>query len=297
MCTRKRARTALQPHPPAHAHAHADTARACYLSLTRFHRFDGRQYAYAGAINIQCTPACMARNHSIEAECCSKCLGCCDCAVKTKLPQLARRVYIHASPRGHQNSSTAVETGPNTMTFGPVAWLAKAKQMSGYQNLNRIERAIPTYDTIGGVFAADAATYLHNKLAARIPPSAGPRKTALSERSIFVQRSTATPLQKPAPRDGQGSVVQLAMLIRDDATPPSLVEWASSCTLTLPTAELAREITFASANGQQMMTSDEGNQCNWTRPVATNIPDSRSATCAGRLAALNLTYFLGNQVC
>lgn len=288
-----------------------------WVYSTGFHRFDERQYAYASAKNIHCTPACMT-NTSLPHDCCSKCLGCCACAVMTGLPQLARRVYIRNSTTAiGGTASAAAKAQPNVLTFGPIGWLATAVQLKQYPGLTNTELAIPTYDMLDGDFAADAAAYLHTKLAARIPPSADPRKTVLSERSLFVvgqvgagtapvpspATSSLSPTTSTSPASVQNGnlgssrvTVQVAMLVRDDATPSSLVEWGSMCNLTLPSLEYAETLEYASAHGQQMMTVGVADQCNWTAPVATNIPDSRSSTCAGRIAALNRTYVVGSQL-
>ena len=62
--------------------------------------------------------------------------------------------------------------------------------------------------------------------------------------------------------------------------------WASFCDLKLlPAADLQR-MRKQYANGELLISSPgAGGQCNWTAPVETNIPDSRSKTCAGTLPA------------
>ena len=49
----------------------------------------------------------------------------------------------------------------------------------------------------------------------------------------------------------------------------------------------------AAANGEAMLSPA---QCNWSAVVETNIPDSRSKTCAGALAPEGLRYLIGNQL-
>ena len=49
----------------------------------------------------------------------------------------------------------------------------------------------------------------------------------------------------------------------------------------------------AAANGEAMLSPA---QCNWSAVVETNIPDSRSKTCAGALAPEGMRYLIGNQL-
>ena len=49
----------------------------------------------------------------------------------------------------------------------------------------------------------------------------------------------------------------------------------------------------AAANGETMLSPA---QCNWSAVVETNIPDSRSKTCAGALAPEGMRYLIGNQL-
>lgn len=83
--------------------------------------------------------------------------------------------------------------------------------------------------------------------------------------------------------------------------------WASECELHLPAEELQR-MRRQYANGELLVSGPgAASQCNWTTPVETNIPDSRSKTCAGTLPSnrtdsggptvFNGTrYLLGNQL-
>ena len=58
----------------------------------------------------------------------------------------------------------------------------------------------------------------------------------------------------------------------------------------------AQALALGSARGQQpILPAGVDVNCNWSTPLPTNIPDSRSSTCAGALPN-GSTYLLGSQL-
>ena len=123
-------------------------------------------------------------------------------------------------------------------------------------------------------------------------------KTVLSERSMYLlhdHRPTDTPKDTP----NQTVNATFALLLRDDASPSSLVLWASFCQITLENRTILNDLARATSKGNQIvLPSSKDLNCKWSVPLRTNIPDSRSSTCAGEITTLsnNLTYLFGSQL-
>ena len=112
----------------------------------------------------------------------------------------------------------------------------------------------------------------------------------MSERSIVLQRTPASEQLEAI------AAVKLALVIRDDnpGLNPSWL-WASLCSLRLNASSEA-ELLRAIHNGENYMSPTK---CNWSLPVQTKIPDSRSKTCAGVLPAADGDgdrFIIGNQL-
>jgi hypothetical protein len=268
----------LSPPLDPNATANASVHFGANVYATGFQSFDGRLYAFAGVKNNECSASCRV-SHTGLSDCCQRCRAeCCPCAANTNLPLLVRALAV---PGG----------GGAALSLGGVHWLARAAQLSGY-NLSVAERAIPSYEQGASQLRADAEQYNAQKL--RVDPPAPPLPAALSERSVFVQAWQA-PGTAPGSLPGFASDalfnLSVVALLRDDGgSPPPLREWASRCAL-LSNRSTAAALASASARGQDMLLPGGGAVhpplCDWSLPVLTNIPDSRSATCAGVLPTSN----------
>ena len=248
-----------------------------------------RQYAvasgYVGTVSASCRTSAQHGTCGPTAGCCSKALGCCSCLKRQKLPELMRRVSVTAD--GDLTLGRAFWSSVDPLpAWTPHSTVAPLKEMDA--------------DT-----QADAATFLTQRLLQVTPRP--PKPLVLSERSFFLQRLQSAELEALGGGGGggggggqQAETARLAMLIRDDGTPSSLRMWASLCDLpNTTTGDLAR-MERASANGELLLTPVASTQCNWSAVTETNIPDSRSKTCAGALPPAadgqRLRYLLGNQL-
>ena len=137
--------------------------------------------------------------------------------------------------------------------------------------------------------ARDPRRYVASLVPQRVPDP--PPPVALSERSLFAQGYQ--------PGDPGASVdVTLGCLLRDDGN-DTLVEWFSSCVLRGLTADQADAVAFGTARGGHVLCANASTgkpcECDWSDPVPTNLPDSRSLTAAGLLPD-GTAYLLGNQL-
>jgi hypothetical protein len=243
-----------------------------------FHRFGPRQYAFASAYNVRCSPQCRASGEpgSVQRRCCEQCLGCCNCpGMKERLPQLIRSVRL----------------GPDSgaLSLGPPLWLARQSTLNASYNLSARERSVASYEaSTEPMVKEDAREFMEQQVVQRVP--AAPSPAQLSERSFWVQE----PRHRESNPSSEG--IWLAGALRDDGTPSTLREWSSLCQLTGLDERTVDDLTFATARGQHMLVpAGDDPQCNWSTPVPTNIPDSRSSTCAGVLP--NRTrYLVGSQL-
>jgi hypothetical protein len=237
-----------------------------------FHRFGIRQYAFAAAYNVRCSAQCRASGAagSVQRRCCERCLGCCSCfGIKERLPELMRSVRLE---------------GDKGESLGPMFWLASNLTLHRSYNLTARERDVPSYESMPLTVRLDAHNFMHQQLSEHAPPP--PPPATGSERSAVVQ---AIPNQRP-------DELPLMMLIRDDGNPSSLVEWATICQIDGLDPTSIDDLTFATARGQQLVLPlHVSPKCNWTVPVPTNIPDSRSSTCMGVLPN-GTRYLLGSQL-
>ena len=247
-----------------------------------FHRFGTRQYAMAAAYNMRCSSQCRQTGAagSVQRRCCERCLGCCSCpGIKERLPSLMRSVRFLEGGRG--------------FALGPRVWLASRATLQSSYPLPAAERALSSFEslpTAEGI--ADATAMMRQRLSVRTPRPPPPAQ--LSERSFWARR--ASPHKTNNGGVGLNESVGLTLLMRDDGTPSTLREWASVCTLSGLDAEAAEALALGSARGQQpILPAGVDVNCNWSAPLPTNIPDSRSSTCAGALPN-GSTYLLGSQL-
>jgi hypothetical protein len=168
-----------------------------------------------------------------------------------------------------------------TLTLGKPFW---ARPLTDFPWVPR-PSYMTSYESMDPQSQADATRFVSKLLLQVVPKASAPR--VWSERSITFQQATPT-------------TAQLALLVRDDGTPSSLRMWASLCDLATSPDELL-QLEKAFAHGELVLAE---NQCNWSAPVETNIPDSRSKTCAGTLPATpagagglrKYRYLVGNQL-
>lgn len=302
------------PGPPPPPPVPAVEINGTNLYMAGFVSFGGRQYAVAegfvGTTSAECRTSEQHGPCGPAAGCCSKGLGCCKCLSRRRLPQLMRRVgldptsgALHSRCRNRQSAAPPSRFGrcfnrtgkrvSQLIDSGLRPWLGalaldKPFWASPLANFPWVPQ--PSYmaqlEEMDAVSQADANELAAKRLLQVVPKALAPR--VWSERSITFQASTPT-------------TAQLALLIRDDGTPSSLTMWASLCELSASPAELQR-IRTQHANGEFILSD---HQCNWSAPVQTNIPDSRSKTCSGTLppprsadggGAVGLRYLLGNQL-
>jgi hypothetical protein len=257
----------LSPIVPQNASTNA-TLRSTVVYGEPFVRLSsGNTYAVGAAYNRRCTAGCRASDPM-----CAHCLDTCACAVKTRLPFLMRRLEM-------------VDAATRQSALGPVFWLADAQELSRL-NLSSTEAAVPSVERMADGVRADANEFLRGYLRGGNVP-AGPPGVLLTERSAYVQASGAVAVRREGPVP-----LSLVMLLRDDGPAPTLRLWASLCELSVNGSAAADRIARASVDGQGTMIVPK--QCNWTAPVPTNIPDSRSATFAGVTDAG--TVLLGAQL-
>jgi hypothetical protein len=246
-----------------------------------------RMYVIAAAYNLVCSAKCRLGgvDKCSTGSCCTKCLACCDCASRQKLPLLMRRVEVDA------------RSGESTL--GPVFW-ATGATLPPFAPPSA--HTFPLLSAMDAQTQRDAEYYRAAAISGMVPTPPAPMQK--SETSITWQQPV-----KPSLRAGTGAVtdaeagqpVDLAMLIRDDGTPSSLREWASLCSVPAVNRSVLSHFAAAVANGELPLVL--GAKCNWTMPLRTGIPDSRALTHAGILPAASgdgqawgLRYLLGNQL-
>ena len=246
-----------------------------------FHRFGTtRQYALGAAYNMRCSASCRASGApgSVMRRCCEQCLGCCSCpGAKERLPELMRSISLKDGP-------------PLRVSLGETFWLASRQTLQRSYQLSAREARLPSYDEMPPEIRRDAESFMKRQLYQGVPPA--PKPASLSERSAYVVQSSSSSY------GSSPTTLTLAMVLRDDGTPSTLNEWASTCQIDGLDAAAAEALTFASARGQHLLLPpgfDPRTSCKWSTPKRTNIPDSRASTCAGVLPN-GTRYLLGNQL-
>lgn len=284
-----------------------------------FQQLDGRQYALGAAYNMRCSAQCRASGApgSVTRRCCEQCLGCCSCpGAKEKLPELMRSISLVQSLRvsNEMPRKDLLRGGDKRprgdllrVSLGETFWLASRQTLQRSYNLSAREDMLPSYDEMPATVRADAISFMSRQLYQGVP--AAPAPASLSERSVFVQslnsatddvrsRGAAAGSGSAPPKSASATRLTLAMLLRDDGTPSTLKEWASTCEIDGLDAASARALASATARGQHLLLPpgfDARTACNWSVPKVTNIPDSRASTCAGVLPN-GTRYLLGNQL-
>ena len=123
-----------------------------------------RMYALAASYNLRCSAKCrvggVGKCSPALSSCCAKCLACCSCAVRQKLPLLMRRVQV--------DPTTGVAS------LGPVFWVAD--EVPAYTPI--AGRSIPTLGGMSAQIQADVAQY--NAIVASHVPVPTPAKPMVS---------------------------------------------------------------------------------------------------------------------
>jgi len=209
-------------------------------------------------------------------------------------------VYAVASDISWNNTHDSGVRGATLMRrllpapMGEVFWVTDYKPPHTYTNLS-----FPLYTELGRDIQSDVNSYLARQINTTMVSNVG----RFNERSLYERPGHAGSLvllirggirhQNP---QLWTSVCQLPRRIRHNAA----TKWYTCQSGTgayeykTVTEDVLSDISYSTARSPHTTGSPHPQECNWSQPVATNIPDAPSRTCAGGLPDGSIGV-VGNQ--